>query len=108
MRAHQSFDRRLQIQVERGPHRAAELRVSRHDCVHKVRCQSRGIDASDFWRLRKERLLVARDHSQINKPPERSPYFAIRFLGMPPRVETGWRLRQTRQENCFAQREIVR
>ena len=55
----------------------------------------------------KQRLLVARDNSQISKSPERSRVFTICFLWMAPRIEARWRLRQTGQENCFAQSEIA-
>src|SRR5918996_2738628 len=107
MRACQTFDRRLQIKIECRPDRAAQSRVSRHDCVHKMWRKARRIVAHDFRWLYKQPLLVARDNSQISKPPERSRVFTIRFLRMAPRIEAGWRLRQTGQENCFAQSEIA-
>src|SRR6266576_1356683 len=39
---------------------------------------------------------------------KRSLVFALRFVRVPPRIESGRRLRQTGQENCFAQSEIAR
>src|SRR5206468_11475075 len=68
---------------------------------------ARGIAAQDFRRFCKQRLLVACDNSQISKAPKRSRVFTICFFRMAPRIEPGWRLRQTGQENCFAQSEIA-
>ena len=93
MRARQTFDRRLQIKIERRPDRAAQLWVLRHDCIHKMWRKARRIAAQDFRRLCKQRLLVARDNSQISNPPERSPVFTICFLRTPPGIEACWRLR---------------
>src|SRR5882757_2541013 len=107
MRARQTFDGRLQIKIECGSDRAAQSRVLRHHCIHKMRCKTRGIAAHDFRRRSKQRLLVARDDSQIGKAPERSRVFTICFLWMAPWIEAGWRLRQTGQKNCFAQSEIA-
>src|SRR4029450_3874868 len=107
MRADQTFDRRLQIKIECRSDCAAESGVSRHDCIHEMWRKARGIDAEGFRRLCKQRLLVARHNSQIGKPPERSRVFTICFLWMAPRIEARWRLRQTGQENCFAQSEIA-
>src|SRR6476619_1413801 len=107
MRTRQTFDRRLQIKVECRPDRAAQSRVLRHDCLHKMWRKTRRIAVHDFRRLDKQRLLVACDNSQISKPDERSRVLTICFLRMAPRVEAGWRLRQTSQENCFAQSEIA-
>src|SRR5262245_59476351 len=108
MRARQTFDRRLQIKIECRPDRAAQSRVLRHERIHKMWREARRVDVQDFWRLCKQRLLVACDNSQISKPPERSRVFTICFLWMAPRIEAGWRLRQTGQENCFAQSEVAR
>src|SRR5437667_5348106 len=107
MRADQTFDGRLQIEIERSSDRAAEYGVSRRDCIRKMWRKPGRIIAQDFRRLCKQRLLVARDNSQIGKPPERSRVFTICFLWMAPRIEARWRLRQTSQENCFAQSEIA-
>src|SRR5258707_15719546 len=107
MRADQTFDRRLQIKIECSPARAAESGVSRHGCIHKMWRKARGIGAQNFRRLCNQRLLVARDNSQIGEPPERSRVFTICFLWMAPGIEASWRLWQTGQENCFAQSEIA-
>src|SRR4029077_20958370 len=69
--------------------------------------KARRINAEDFRRRCQQRLLVARDNSQISKPPERSRVFTICFFWMAPGIEAGWRLRQTGQKNCFAQSEIA-
>src|SRR6266704_2049372 len=107
MRTRQTFGRRLQIKIECRPDCATQSGVSRHDCIHKMWRKARGIAAQDLRRLCKQRLLVARDNSQISKPPERSSVFTICFLRMAPGIEAGWRLRQTGQENCFAQSQIA-
>src|SRR6266436_5361959 len=107
MRADQTFDRRLQIKVECRSDCAAESGVSRNDCIHKMWRKARWIIAQDFRRLCKQRLLVARDNSQIGEPPERSRVFTICFLWMAPGIEASGRLRQTGHENCFAQSEIA-
>src|SRR5262249_43719541 len=107
MGASQTFYRRLQTKIECCPYCAAQSRVFRSDCIHKMWRKVRWIDAQDFRRFCKQRLLVARDNSQISKPTERSRVSTICFLWMPPRIEASWRLRQTGQENCFAQREIA-
>src|SRR4029453_7474075 len=107
MRARQTFDARLQIKIECRPDRTTQSGVLRHDCIDKMWRKARRIAAQDFRRLRKHRLLVARDHSQIRKSPERSRVFTICFLRMAPGIEACWRLRQTGQENCFAQSEIA-
>src|SRR5258705_12593930 len=99
MRADQTFDRRLQIKIECRSDCAAQSRVARHDCIHKMWRKARGIIAQHFRRLCKQRLLVARDDSQIGKPPERSRVFTICFLWMAPWIEASWRLRQTGYEN---------
>src|SRR4030095_15363488 len=69
--------------------------------------KARRIVTQDFRRRCKQRLLVARDNSQISKPSERARVFTICFLWTPPRIEAGWRLWQTSQENCFAQSELA-
>src|SRR6266700_2171814 len=107
MRADQTFDRRLQVKIECRSGRAAESGVSHRDCIHKMRRKARWIIAQHFRRLDKQRLLVARDNSQIGEPPERSRVFTICFLWMAPGIEASWRLRQTGQKNCFAQSEIT-
>src|SRR5882762_9885361 len=107
MRADQTFDRRLQIKIECRSDSAAQSGVSRHDCIHIMWRKTRRIAAHDFRRLHKQRLLVARDDSQIGKPHERSRVLTICFLRMAPGIEARWRLRQTSQENCFAQSEIA-
>src|SRR5438067_11764876 len=107
MRADQTFDRRLQIKIEWRSDRAAESGVSRRDCIDKMRRKARWIVAQHFRWLDKQRLLAARDNSQIGEPPERSRVFTICFLWMAPGIEASWRLRQTGQENCFAQNEIA-
>src|SRR4029453_2881969 len=107
MRADQTFDRRLQIKIECRSDCAEESGVSRHDCIHKMWRKARRINAQDFRRLCKQRLLVARDNAQIGKPPERSRVFTICFLWMAPGIEARWRLRQTGQENWVAQSEIA-
>src|SRR6266550_1653487 len=107
MRADQTFDRRLYVKIECRSDRAAESGVSRRDCIHKMRRKAGRLTAQNFRRLRKQRLLVACDNSQIGEPPERSRVFTICFLWMAPRIEASWRLRQTGQENCFAQSEIA-
>src|SRR6476646_5899712 len=107
MRACQTFDGRLQIKIECRSDCASESGVSRHDCIHKMRRKTRRLAAQNFRRLCKQRLLVARDNSQIGKPPERSRVFTICFLWMAPGIEARWRLRQTGQQNCFAQSEIA-
>src|SRR4029453_486213 len=107
MRACQTFHRRLQIKIECRPDRAAQSQVLRHDCIHKMWREAWRIDAQDFRRLCKQRLLVAGDNSQISKAPERSRVFTICFLWMPPGIEARWRLRQPGEENCFAQGEVA-
>src|SRR6266550_5362046 len=107
MGADQTFDRRLQIKIECRSDCAAESGVSRRDCIHKMWRKARRIIAQGFRRLCKQRLLVARDNSQIGKPPERSRVFTICFLWMAPGIEARWRLRQTGHENCFAQSQIA-
>src|ERR1700757_172180 len=107
MAAYQTFDRCLQIEIECRPDRAAQSRVLRHDCIHKMWRKARRIDAQNFRRLSKQRLLIARDNSQISKAPKRSGVFTICFLRVAPGVEAGWRLRQTGEENRFAQSEIA-
>src|SRR5215211_5562492 len=107
MRAHQTFGRRLHIKIECCSDCAAESGISRHDCIHKMWRKPRWIVARDFRRLCEQRLLVARDNPQIGKSSERSRVFTIWFLRMAPGIEASWRLRQTGQENCFAQREIA-
>src|ERR1041385_3270047 len=106
MRPRQAFDRGLEIKIECCPDRAAQSRILRHDRIHKMGRQARRIDPLHFRRIRKQRLLVARDNSQISKSPERSLVFTICFLSMPPGIEARWRLRETGQENCFTQSEI--
>src|SRR5258708_37749200 len=99
MRTDQTFDRRLQVNVECRSDCAAESGVSRHDCIHKMWRKPWRIIAHDFRRLNKQRLLVARDDPQIRKPPERSRVFTICFLWMAPGIEARWRLRPTGEEN---------
>src|SRR5262245_11920469 len=73
-----------------------------------MRRLARRIGAQDFGRLRKQRLLIARDDSQLNKTIERPTIFAICLLGMSPRIESRRRLGQPDKKNCFAQCEISR
>src|SRR6266700_2555828 len=108
MRMHQTFDRGLQIQIERCPYCAAQSRVSTHYWINKMRGKTQQIDVHDFRRLREQRLLIARDDSKINEPRERPNVFAGCMLGMSPRIQTRRCLRKTSQENCFAQSEIAR
>src|SRR5215216_7588620 len=106
MRTYQTFDSQLQIKIERRPDRAAKSRILRHDFFHKMWREARGIDAQNFRRRRKQRLLVARDDSQIGKPRERPRVFTICFFRMAPGIEASRRLRETGQEYCFAQSKI--
>src|ERR1700745_4020830 len=107
MRECQTLDRRLQIEIECRPDRTAQSWVLRQDCIHKMGRKARRIDPQDFRRLCNQRLLIARDNSQISKAPKRSRVFTICFLRVAPGVEAGWRLRQTGEENRFAQSEIA-
>src|SRR5262249_38454280 len=107
MRACQAFDRRLQIKIERRPDGAAQSRVLRDDCIHKMWRKVRRIDASDFRRGGWLRLVVERNNSPISKSAKRSRVFTICFLRMPPGIEARWRLRQTGQKDCFSESEIA-
>src|SRR6266516_6784716 len=108
MRMRQTFDRGLQIEIERCPYCAAQSRVSRHYCINKMRGKTQRIDVHDFRRLREEPLLILCNHSQFNEPRERPNVFAGCMLGMSPRIQTRRCLRKTSQKNCFAQSEISR
>ena len=108
MRAHQTFDCRLQIEVQRCSHRPAQSRISRHECVDKVRRAPRRIDSDNLRRLREQCLLIVSDNAKLSEPDERARVFTICFLRVPPRIQPRRRLRQTGEENCFAQSEIAR
>ena len=54
MRLREALHHTLQIEIERGPYRAAQSRVSRHDCIDKVLRATRRIHLCDFRGLREK------------------------------------------------------
>src|SRR5262249_21771796 len=102
MRASQTFNHRLQIEIEGRPDGTVQSWISRHDCVNKMRRKSRRICASDFRWLRNELFLIAVDKTKLNQPRKRPGVFASCLFWMSPRIQARRRLGQASQKNRFA------
>src|SRR5690349_5585239 len=77
--------------------------------IDEVRRKSRRIEPPRDWRrLAPKRLLLARDHAERGQPRERASEFSLRRFGMTPRIQARWRLRQTREKDRLAERQVPR